>query len=412
LSNESGPGFDPDGEAGDVLAQAVADFGVHVLSSASLLEGICEDRLPDFPREASLITSAARADVAAMLQQQAGTVGPDNAVRLTAATLAESYSFDPAACVWVVSEFARVLGYQVSNGIQVTGPPPRVPTPEPPPRPDQPRPDQPRPDQPGQDPRHTSRLPDGGLSGDLTEVPSEPATDRGQVIPSPRSRVPWQRFAAIGAVAVIALYFGVAGAAKLPPFAPKPTPTPTPAPTPRPDPTPPSPSPNVFVPNAADQSLMQLIPAKINTGGNCRAVQPSPAYFAAIAEVVCGAPDSVPVSNLLYYSFDNATRLDQAYRAVLHNVQGTEGKGICYDHGWEFSPVCETTYGPANSHTTEGHMVESTYRTTPYVSFTVLPDNMLVVASGPIGNGESVTTNGFTLVQWWQKYPWPWIAGG
>ncbi|MGE5134855.1 MAG: hypothetical protein ACM32E_18360 [Gemmatimonadota bacterium] len=106
--------FDPQGEARAVLQSAVTDFGIKVLSNATILEGICEDRLPELPREASLIASAARADVVGMLQQQASGVGPDAAVRLTAGALADSRSLDPAACTWVVREFARALGYPVS----------------------------------------------------------------------------------------------------------------------------------------------------------------------------------------------------------------------------------------------------------------------------------------------------------
>jgi hypothetical protein len=47
-----------------------------------------------------------------------GGVGPDTVVRLTAAALADSRSIDPAAAIWVVGEFARALGYQVSDGLQ------------------------------------------------------------------------------------------------------------------------------------------------------------------------------------------------------------------------------------------------------------------------------------------------------
>jgi hypothetical protein len=108
--------YDPQGEARAVLQSAVKDFGERVLSNPALLEGVCEDRLPELPREASLIASAARADVAGMLQQQVSGVGPASAVRLTASALADSQSLDPAACAWVVREFARALGYPVAGG--------------------------------------------------------------------------------------------------------------------------------------------------------------------------------------------------------------------------------------------------------------------------------------------------------
>ena len=115
MSYDQSRSYDPQGEARAVLQSAVNDFGARVLSNATLLEGICEDRLPELPREASLIASAARADVVGMLQQQVSGVGPDAAVRLTASALADSRSLDPAACVWVVREFASALGYPVAG---------------------------------------------------------------------------------------------------------------------------------------------------------------------------------------------------------------------------------------------------------------------------------------------------------
>ena len=130
MTGGAGQAIDPGGEARGVLRSAVADYGARVLSNAAILEGICEDRLPDSPREASLVSIAARADVSAMLEQQAGGVGPDTAVRLTAAALAESRSIDPAAAIWVVGEFARALGFQVSDGLQpAVGAAPAAPAP-------------------------------------------------------------------------------------------------------------------------------------------------------------------------------------------------------------------------------------------------------------------------------------------
>jgi hypothetical protein len=127
MTEGTGQAIDPSGEARSVLQSAVTDYGARVLSNAAVMDGICEDRLPDWPREASLVSMAVRADVAAMLQQRAGGVGADTAVRLTAANLAESRSLDPAAAIWVVSEFARVLGYQVSAGLQPASGPPAPP---------------------------------------------------------------------------------------------------------------------------------------------------------------------------------------------------------------------------------------------------------------------------------------------
>src|SRR5665811_1830033 len=117
---ESAPGAER--EVRDFLNQAVADFGPQILSNATVLEGVCDDRLPDYPREANLVVAAARADVCAMLSQQQPSVGADAAVRLTASSLADSLSITPDAAVWVVGEFARAAGYHVSDAASVTMP--------------------------------------------------------------------------------------------------------------------------------------------------------------------------------------------------------------------------------------------------------------------------------------------------
>src|SRR5271155_2186563 len=135
MADTGGQEPDPRDQVQAVLQRSVTDFGPAVLSNPTILEGVCEDRLPESPREASLIAAAARFDVASMLTQQVPGVGPDGAVRLTASTLAESRSLDPDACLWVVSEFARAMGHEVSQELlsadsgSVGAPPPPPPAP-------------------------------------------------------------------------------------------------------------------------------------------------------------------------------------------------------------------------------------------------------------------------------------------
>jgi hypothetical protein len=304
MADDTGPTFDPGGEARSVLQSAVADFGAPVLSNPAIVDGICEDRLPEWPREANLISAAARADVAAMLHQQAGGIGPDTAVRLTAGTLADTRSLDPAACVWVVSEFARALGYQVSDGLRPAGnggAPPATgngavrpgrtdhaagpgaaqgavsdevvadaPDPDPgparagdavtalpadgPPQgagptvPPAAGPDRPPSDHPA-DLGHVPTVTSAAPPGTGAPPPRAGGIPPGAGPPAPPGRPPARTggrnqklLVAGGAAAVLVLYFILAGATHLPPFT-KASPTPTPAPSQSNPPTPrPTPS--------------------------------------------------------------------------------------------------------------------------------------------------------------------------
>jgi len=114
--NGNDVGLDPQGEARQALASAVRDYGPRVLSNPPLLNNLFKDLLPGSPREASLLVAAAEGSSASMLEQQVAGVGPDTAVRSIAGNLARSRALDPAACLWAVSEFARVMGYPVSEG--------------------------------------------------------------------------------------------------------------------------------------------------------------------------------------------------------------------------------------------------------------------------------------------------------
>lgn len=123
------PLWDPSGKAREALRQIVADFGTRALSSPSILDNVLHDLLPDSPKQVSLILATGGSDVATSLKDHVGQgMDPDTAVRLAAAQLAEQTPYDAAGCRWVTAEFARALGYQVSDE-QADAVPAAAPTP-------------------------------------------------------------------------------------------------------------------------------------------------------------------------------------------------------------------------------------------------------------------------------------------
>ena len=113
--------LDPGGQAREALASAVANFGPQILSNPQMLENVFRDLLPDSPREVSILVTAAQADVATLLQDRvAQHMDPDTAVRLTASVLGERRALDATACQWATAEFARALGYTITEAAAMT----------------------------------------------------------------------------------------------------------------------------------------------------------------------------------------------------------------------------------------------------------------------------------------------------
>jgi hypothetical protein len=126
------PVWDPSGKAREALRSIVSDFGTRALSSPSILDNVLHDLLPDSPKQVSLILATGGSQVATTLQEHvAQGMDADTAVRLAAAQLAEQTPYDAAGCRWVTAEFARALGYPVSDDpvAQQAPPPPATPTP-------------------------------------------------------------------------------------------------------------------------------------------------------------------------------------------------------------------------------------------------------------------------------------------
>jgi len=107
--------LDAHGEAHEALGTAVASYGQRVLSDHHTLGNLVTDLLPDLPRERSLLVTGAEAGVAAEMRQHVEEqhIDPDTAVQLVASALSERRAIDPAAGLWVASEYAQALGYQV-----------------------------------------------------------------------------------------------------------------------------------------------------------------------------------------------------------------------------------------------------------------------------------------------------------
>jgi hypothetical protein len=107
--------YDVQGEVRDALNTAVEGYGKRVLNDPRVLGNLVTDLLPDLPRERSLLVTGAEAGVADELTQhvEGQRMDADTAVSLVARSLAESRSLEPAASMWVATEYAKALGYQV-----------------------------------------------------------------------------------------------------------------------------------------------------------------------------------------------------------------------------------------------------------------------------------------------------------
>ena len=104
--------WDPQGEALSALRAIAADpkYGADALSSAPMMTNLLKDMLPDAPREANVLITAAAAGTATALQGYAAQ-GMDRqmASRLAAGTLAERTALTEDACTWATGSLAEAL---------------------------------------------------------------------------------------------------------------------------------------------------------------------------------------------------------------------------------------------------------------------------------------------------------------
>jgi hypothetical protein len=104
--------WDPRGEALNALRAIAADpqYGAAALASAQMMTNLLKDMLPDAPREANVLITAAGAGVPTALQgylAQGMDVG--TATQLAAGTLAERTALTSDACAWATSSLATAL---------------------------------------------------------------------------------------------------------------------------------------------------------------------------------------------------------------------------------------------------------------------------------------------------------------
>ena len=116
MTEGNGHVTDPGGDAHRALQDAVAAHGPEVLSDTAIMDDVCRERLSAMPREASLIGTAARSDVPAMLQEQISRLGNYGGIHSVATSLADTHGLDRAESLWVVREYARALGLIASGG--------------------------------------------------------------------------------------------------------------------------------------------------------------------------------------------------------------------------------------------------------------------------------------------------------
>ena len=104
--------WDPRGEALNALRTIAADpqYGAEALASAQMMTNLLKDMLPDAPREANVLITAAGAGVPTALQgylAQGMDVG--TATQLAAGTLADRTALTADACTWATSSLAAAL---------------------------------------------------------------------------------------------------------------------------------------------------------------------------------------------------------------------------------------------------------------------------------------------------------------
>jgi len=371
MTEGNGHAIDPAGEARRALQAAVAQHGPQALSNAVIMDGICRDQLSNLPGEAILIGSAARSDVPALLRDRVAREGTYGAIQSVATTLAEAHALDPAACVWVVREYARALGFIAPGGTQPTasaGP------------------------GAGQGAGQGGGPPAGGpLAGGG-------AGSRGL------SR---NALGISAAIALVLVYLGIAAVAHLSPFPaktvasalgqggnasnsasaePDATPDAGPDPAPDPDPSPPS----------AYDTLLSLIPSSVQGQDNCHNAGTS---TGATAVAQCAGLQGLAATTIDYYLFASSGALVNGFTSFLTSVKFPSSSQSCTKSNQfaDFVPQCKDTFTSTSPNMT-GSIAE--YVSTQNDPIIVSTDNQQLVMGVLIG------TNNADLLAYWKPLQW------
>src|SRR6266851_2524154 len=98
----------------EALRAIVAEHGQEALSNARLMQGLMGDLLPNAPREAQVLLSAAEQALAGTIHDHvAHGMDSGTAVRLAATSFAARTMFAPEVCRWVAGELATAVGIEV-----------------------------------------------------------------------------------------------------------------------------------------------------------------------------------------------------------------------------------------------------------------------------------------------------------
>jgi hypothetical protein len=349
VTEGNGHVIDPAGDARRALEAAVAQHGPQALSNPVIMDGIGRDRLSHLPGEAILIGSAARTDVPALLRARMASEGTEGAIQSVAATLAQAHALDPAACVWVVREYARALGFMTPGGTRAGA---------------------------------GARAGGQGINRNALGIAA--------------------------AVALVAVYLGVAAVAHLSPFPAKtvastlppavsgsnggstsPAASPDPAPDPDPDPDP--------SPASAYDTLLSMIPNSIQD--NCRSASTS---VGATAVAECTGLQGLAATNIDYYLFAGTGALNNGFSSFLKSVNFPASSQSCTTNNQfvSFVPQCKDSF-TSTSPTMTGSVAE--YVSTQSNPIIVSTDNQQLVMGVLIG------TNNANLLAYWK--PLQWVQG-
>ncbi len=387
MTEGNGHVIDPAGVARLALQAAVAEHGPSVLSDPGSMDRIGRESLAGLPGEAILIGSAARTDVPALLREQIPQLGNYGAIQSVAAALAEAHSLEPAACLWVVREFARALGLIAPGGTQTAaaGGPGGTGTP---------------PGSPGGGPQ---------APGPPSTPPSTPPPSGAPLpgAPLPGARRPGRNALGIAAaIALVIVYLGVAAVAHLSPFPAKaatstssrggsqgaPGATPDASPDAAPDPSPPS----------AFQTLLRMIPGNVQGQDDC-ANAGTRAGATAVAE--CGKLQGLAATTIFYYLFSSQGALNSGFNSFLKSVNFTKGSASCTTASKVFADFvvqCQdgfTSTAPAMT----GSIAE--YTNSSNDPIIVSSDNQELVMAVMVGINDS------DLLAYWKQLQWITTSG-
>jgi hypothetical protein len=434
VTEGNGHVIDPGGAARRALQAAVTEHGPQALSDADLMDRVGHDQLAELPAEAALISRAARADVAGQLRDQIPPLGNYGAIQSVASALAEAGPLEKAGCLWVVREFARALSLVAAGGTQAgpgSGERPDDATaggaassvaPAEPPADSTASDAQPEASQSVPGPPASSEA-DGrttgwpGATGATGAAPQGWAPGPGGAPPqagppgrpASESKRPSRNVLGIAAaIALVAVYLGVAAAAHLAPFPAKTVAaassppsssaggqgtgaTSAPAATPDAGPDP------AASPTSSYDTLLSIIPADVAGQKNCTNIGTD---VGATAVAQCSKIQGLAAQSIFYYSFSSQSALTNGFNAFLKKESFKKGQTSCTTGANQFTNFvvqCEDGFTSTAPEMT-GNIAE--YSNTDNAPIIVSSDNQQLVMVVMIGANDG------DLLAYWKQLDW------